>query len=152
MTYLCPKCPIGVNPPSDGERDHNIWPVKSGDSWTLNTRITLPDGVTPANPANSQVHFALAEDQFCDPPIWVGTWDDGVYEVDPNNHPGLVKITIPDEIADCLRRGSYRFSMAVSDRFGRETHTPLEGTMLVEYTPSGPQHDVPYRGELEDAP
>ena len=169
MTYLCPRCPIGVNPPSDEgpgtswpgvpgssspdtQGDNAIWKVKSGDSFILNTRLVLPDGVTPANPANSVVQFALADDQFCDPPIWVGTWDDGVYEVDSINNPGLVKIVVPEEVSDCLRRGGYRFDMKVSDRFRRETYTALEGTLLIEYAVGGPQHNVPYRGTLNDAP
>jgi len=37
--------------------------------------------------------------------------------------------------------------MAVSNKFGRGTYTSMEGYMLVEYMPTSPHHDIPYRDD-----
>jgi len=94
---------------------------------------------------NSRLTFNLAENRFSFVPIWAGTWLDGIEEVDRANHPGLVKVRIPDSIGDTLRRGAYSFSLEVSDEFGKESVVPVIGTLLVEYEPTSPQHDIPYR-------
>jgi len=123
-----------------------IWRVNGGDSMILTTQVLAPNG-DPATSANSRLNFVLRQTRFCpDPPFWVAGWDTGVTAV-TGTQPGVVKITIPDDISDSLRRGSYHFSMAVSDRFGKNTYTALEGYLLVEYMPSSPQHDIPYRSD-----
>lgn len=137
--------PIGVNPP-DNEKKQPVWKVTSGDEWFITTRVYLPvEFVIPATPTNSRVTFKLAQDRFSDKPIWTGVWGDTIEEVNPQEHPGLIIIRIPDEISSRLRRGSYAFSLTVSDVFGRRTTTVLSGSLLVEYEPTSPNHDIPYR-------
>jgi hypothetical protein len=135
--------PVGANPPSDEDRQPIVRYV-SGNELMINTRIALQGG-SPATPGNSRVTVVLAETRFDETPIWTGTWNDGIVEVDENDHPGLVRITAPDAIAHELDRGSYQFAVHVSDRFGRSTWTPVRGTIIVEYEPGSPEHSIPYR-------
>lgn len=141
--YLEAK-PLGVNPPRPEDRIP-IWQVTSGDDWMLTTRITLPNSTTPATPDNSRVSFVLTETRFTDTPIWTAEWLIGIQPVDLLNHPGLISIRIPDTISAALRRGAYAFSLTVADAFGRHLTTSLKGTLQVEYEPTSPQHDIPYR-------
>jgi len=140
--FIKPR-PIGTNPPDDEDRQA-IWRVTSGDMLQLTTRVTLVTG-DPVTPENSKLRFVLSQNRFTWEPFWEGEWMNGIEEVDRQNHPGLVTIRVPDSVGDTLRRGAYAFSMTVSNRYGKDTWTPLIGTMLVEYEPSSPQHDVPYR-------
>lgn len=120
-----------------------IWQVLSGNSNTLTARVNLIDVVTPATPANSILAFNLAENQFQPTPLWIGTWQSGITEVTPGS--GVVKVNLPSAIVDCLRRGSYMFNLRVTDKLGNDAHIPVSGSILVEYTVGGPQHDIPYR-------
>ena len=145
--------PLGVNTPAAGSMPDNVsvapqplptqfvWKVLSGDQSTLTARLTLRDGVTPATPDNSLVVFTLAETQFSCRAIWVGGWDNGVVATPTS---GLVTITIPARTMDRLRRGSYMFTIRVTDRLGTNSYTAINGSMLLEYTVGGPQHDIPY--------
>jgi hypothetical protein len=133
--------PVGANPPSDEDRQP-IWRAVNGEQLMLTTRLTLVDGVTHVSVTNSRVTFVLAETRFTDP-IWTGTWLDGVNEVDIQ-HPGLVKIIIPDDIANSLQRGAYSFSITVANRFNRQPWTPVRGNLLIEYEPTSPVNDIPY--------
>lgn len=135
--------PIGVNVPDVTDR-MPVWQVVSGDDWALSTRLMLT-GSKPATPESSRVVFAIAEDRFSPAPIWTGTWDDGITPADPQNHPGLVTIRIPDSVTKSLRRGAYAFSITISDRFGRSVQTVLTGVIQVEYEPTSPVHEIPYR-------
>ena len=150
MMFLKPTCPVGVNPPSSEDRKP-IWQAYSGNDLTLTTRITLVDGKTPVTPENSQLKFELANTQFDCDALWEGEWMDGITPVDLINHPGLIKIKIPEDVGNCLRRGGYRFSLLVSNIFGKDTYTPLVGTLLIEYTPTSPNHDIPYNPSCEES-
>lgn len=137
--------PLGVNPPH-AEQRMPVWQVTSGDDWQLSVRLTTPwNSAIPAQPENSRVVFALAQDRFSETPIWTGHWNDGIVEADPVNHPGLVSVRIPDTVAATLRRGQYVFSITVADNFGQHKTTVLAGAMLVEYEATSPIHDIPYR-------
>lgn len=138
--------PLGVNVLNDEDR-MPVWKVTNGDDWQLSVRLTVPGHTMPATPDNSRVTFALAQDRFSTVPIWTGHWHDGIVEADHANHPGLVSIRIPDTVAATLRRGGYAFSVAVSDSFGRQTSTVLVGSLLVEYEPTSPLHNIPYRSD-----
>ena len=142
--YIKPS-PIGTTPAFDEDRMH-IWRAVNGDELWLTTRVVMADG-TPVSPDNSKLAFVLAETRFYFTDIWTGEWRDGIEEVDHDNHPGLVKIKIPSEVGDTLRRGAYFFSMSVSNRFGKETYTPIIGSLLIEYEPSSPEHDIPYKNQ-----
>jgi len=134
--------PIGTNPPIDEDRQA-IWQIISGDQWTITSMAILSNG-QPACRNNSQVIFKIAEDRFATDAFWTGSWDNGIEEVDPIDHPGLVRITVPVSVSNTLRRGVYSFSMTVSDRFNRNTRTAMTGNLLLEYEPTSPNHDIPY--------
>lgn len=138
--------PVGTNILNDEDRKP-VWQVVSGDDWQLTVRLTVPGHSMPATPDNSRVTVVIAEDRFSATPIWTGRWHDGMEPADPKDHPGLVTIRVPDAITAALRRGSYAFSITVSDGFGRNTTTVMSGTVLVEYEPTSPTHDIPYRSE-----
>jgi len=140
--YIKPR-PVGTNPPLETDRQP-IWRATSGEDLSFTTRVHLKQGA-PVDTQNSRLIFKLAENRFHFDAIWQGEWNDGIEEVDRQNHPGLIKVRVPDDIGDQLRRGAYSFSLEVSDQFGRETVVPVVGTLLVEYEPTSPQHDIPYR-------
>ncbi len=134
--------PVGVNVPNDEDR-MPVWRVTSGDDWTLSLRLTVPKH--PAmfvTPDNSKVTFTLAEDRFSHTPLWTGTWNAGIL---PADVPGLVSVRIPDAITNTLRRGAYAFSVTVANHFGRDITTVISGTLQVEYEPTSPMHNIPYR-------
>lgn len=132
--------PPGVNPLRSEDR-MPVLKVVSGDTWIVDARLVAADG-GPASPKNSHVEFVLAENQFS-PPIWTGEWMSGVYP--DEHHAGLVHVKIPREVTKALRRGSYMFSLRVSDRMRYAYDTQLKGNFLVEYMPTSDQHSIPYR-------
>ena len=132
--------PLGVTQLSNEDR-MPLWRVISGDDWRLTTTLLI--GGVPATPKNSRVYFALSETRFSWKPYWVGRWAAGVESI---NQFGLVEIRVPDHISAKLRRGAYRFSIAVQDTMGTAQQTELAGTIQVEYEPTSPNHSIPYRG------
>lgn len=132
--------PPGVNPLRDEDR-MPVMRVVSGDSWQVDARLAAADG-GPATPKNSHVEFVLSENQFS-PALWTGEWGRGV--LPDGNSPGLVHVAIPRDVTKALRRGSYMFSMRVSDLMKYSFSTQLKGNFLVEYLPTSDQHSIPYR-------
>lgn len=133
--------PIGVNPPNNSDR-RPIHKLVTGDSLVIETKITLIDGVTPATINNSKLHFKLTNQRFSKTHEWEGFWLDGIEETDD---PGRIIITVPDVVTAFLRRGSYLYSLLVSDKLGENRYTALKGSILVEYEPTSPHHDIPYK-------
>ena len=132
--------PPGCNPLRQEDR-MPILRVVSGDTWIVDAELVAPDG-GPASPDNCCVEFVLSENQFS-PPMWTGRWMSGI--VPDENRRGLVHVKIPREITRTIRRGSYMFSMRVSDMMHYEYSTQLAGNFLVEYLPTSDQHSIPYR-------
>ena len=132
--------PPGCNPPRPNDR-MPVAQVISGDTWEIQARLFAADG-GPASPDNSHVEFVLAENQFS-PPIWTGSWYTGI--VPYENRAGFVRVVIPRDVTKTLRRGSYQFSLRVSDRLRQTYNTQLAGNFLVEYAPTSDQHSIPYR-------
>ena len=143
--------PIGVTPLSNEDR-MPLWKVTSGDEWKLTTQLRLPDG-TPCTPTNSRVTFAVSDTRFSCRPYWRGMWGAGISAL---NQEGLVEVKIPQAISNELRRGAYSFSILVQDVYLRQGQTSLTGTIQVEYEPTSPNHNIPYRhsqwGEHDDHP
>ena len=132
--------PPGCNKINDEDR-MPVLKVISGDTWTVDADVIAADG-GPASPNNSHVQFVLAENQFS-PPIWTGEWMSGIV---PDEHrKGLVHVKVPRDITKALRRGSYMFSLRVSDLTNFYFDTQLVGNFLVEYMPTSDQHSIPYR-------
>jgi hypothetical protein len=132
--------PPGVNPLRSEDR-MPVLKVVSGDTWIVDARLVAAD-CGQASPQNSHVEFVLSENQFS-PPIWTGEWMSGVYP--DEHHMGLVHVKIPRDVTKTLRRGSYMFSLRVSDRMRYSYDTQLSGYFLVEYMPTSDQHSIPYR-------
>ena len=143
--YVKPIPPPGCNPLKDEDR-MPIMRLISGDSCQIDFTLWAASGA-PASPQNSQVEFVLAENQFS-PPLWKGEWAHGV--LPDENRPGLAHVTIPRDITKALRRGSYMFSIRVSDMMGWEFQTQGKGFLLVEYAPTSDQHSIPYRDSTSE--
>ena len=137
--------PPGCNPLRDEDR-MTVMKVISRDTWKIDAELIAAD-FGPASPKNSHVEFVLSENQFS-PPIWTGTWNNGV--VQDENRPGLVHVIIPREVTRALRRGSYMFSIRVSDLMMYSFSTQLVGNLLVEYMPTSDQRSIPYRDGTSD--
>ena len=138
--------PPGCNKPLECDRMH-IVKVVSGDAWKVDAKLVNPSNGMPANYRNTIVKFVLSETKFNHFPIWVGEWSKGVFE--DKVIPGLVHVIVPDDVSGSLRRGTYAFSLAVTDIDGLNRQTQLSGHFEVEYEPSSPIHDIPYRTDAD---
>lgn len=137
--------PVGVNVPSPEDRTP-IWQAFSGDTLICQFYLVVePNGETPVTPTNSLLTFSVADSQFESTPLWTGTWDNGITEVDGTYHPGLVQVEIPAEVADTLRRGGYRFSIKVEDMYSHISYVAVDGGLLIEYATVSPEHNIPYK-------
>ena len=145
MFPVRPK-PIGVNEPLAIDRQP-ILRVYNGDEIVWRVRVQNPVTQTPANPDNTILRFVLSNQRFtpATDAIWEGLWRGGIQEVDHAEHPGLVEIRVPPSISSELRRGSYIGSLLVTNKLGEARTTLIEVTLLVEYAPTSPTHDIPYK-------
>lgn len=132
--------PPGCNPLNDEDR-MPVLKVVAGDTWTIDAELVASDG-GPALPGNSNVDFILSENQFS-PPMWTGGWFMGI--LPDRFRYGLVHVKIPRDFTKTLRRGSYMFSMRVSDKLRNFYDTQLYGNFLVEYMPTSEHGSIPYR-------
>lgn len=139
--------PVGANPPLQQDR-MPIWRVTSGNSLILHTLARLPHSPVLATPENSVLKFVLAQNQFDRENFWTGLWRDGIEPLG-DVRPGYVEIHIPEKVSNTLRRGSYEFSLTVTNADTREVETILTAYMLVEYVPGSVNHAIPYVWETE---
>lgn len=135
--------PQGVNIPGGTRRTIKC---VSGDTLTFTTMVYVPSTREPVSDADLadgkvRVHVAVAETRFT-PVIWAGSAEDRWIVLD-RYRKGLVHITVPRTVMNMLRRGSYCFSVVVDDGVVRETQ--LTGSFQIEYEPTGPVNDIPYR-------
>ena len=143
--------PVGANPPLQKDR-MPIWKVTNGDSLILRTLVHLPNSTELATPENSTLRFVLAQSQFDRESFWEGNWRDGIEPIiDSKVKPGYVEIRIPWKVSSTLRRGSYEFSLTVTNDTTKEIETLLTAYMLMEYVPGSPIHAIPYVWESEVA-
>lgn len=134
--------PPGVMPLDPCDRKP-IYHVVSGDTWDFTVNLYSPENFRePATPDNTIVSCVVAETQF-DKPLWMGLWYNGVKP--DEKRAGLCHIAIPREVTKTLRRGSYMFSVRVSDLLLSRIITQAEGSFLVEYKPTSENHDIPYK-------
>jgi hypothetical protein len=131
--------PIGVTQPRESDR-RPIYKVIAGDDIRIQTKAYLHDG-TPATPDNSIAKFTLQDQRFDTSAVWVGYWRDGIELCDD----GIIEIRVPQSVSDILRRGSFLYSMVLSDLLGSRRRTVLTGSLLVEYEPTSPHHNIPYK-------
>jgi len=142
MPYVKPNGPVGVNPSLKQDRMPVI-KVINGDSWVVDADVWNPSTGLPATPDTVKLEFVLTENRFIKEPFWTGTWYSGI--VPDENVEGLVHIRIPKEVSSELRRGVYAFSLVATDFLDNVTETELKGHFDVEYEPTSPLHNIPYR-------
>lgn len=134
--------PAGQMPLDDGDRKP-IFRFVSGDTWKISVNLYNPaDSSEPATPDNTVAVVTVSETQF-DKPLWTGEWYNGIMPDD--RRPGLCYIAIPPDVTDSLRRGSYMFSVKVSDKLCSVEATEADGSFLVEYKPTSENHSIPYK-------
>lgn len=137
--------PQGVNIPCTPRR---LIKVTSGDTLSFTANVVCPATREPIRKddlATTFIYVAVAENRFL-PVLWAGSARDGWVKLD-EYRPGLVHITVPRTLMNCLRRGSYMFSVVVDDGLVRETQ--LTGNFQIEYEPTGSINDIPYRPDQE---
>lgn len=134
--------PAGQVPLNNANR-RPIIKVIGGDTWRVSLNLYNPamPGVA-ATPDNTFVTVKLAETQF-DAPLWSGEWYNGV--MPDSSRKDLCYLVVPKSITQSLRRGSYMFSVRVSDILKTQTVTEAEGSFLVEYKVTSEQHSIPYK-------
>ena len=143
MPYVKPAAPYGVNPALPEDR-MPVVKVVNGDSWAIDADVRNPRTMAPATPEDTVLEFTLAENRFCDDPIWTGKWYAGILPDDVVE--GLVHVKVPKDVSKDLRRGVYAFSLRATDVLGDITATVLTGHFQVEYEPTSELHEIPYRG------
>lgn len=135
--------PPGTNPALEEDRIPVVR-VVNGDTWTLEASVVNPVTRLPATDRDTVLKFVLAENRFT-AAIWTGSWHVGIEPSDTIR--GLVRITVPKEVSDSLRRGVYAFSLLVTDDLGVVRETQLKGHFQVEYEPTSVVHNIPYRSD-----
>lgn len=148
MTIPARPKPIGVNEPLETDRQP-IWRIYNGDDIVLRLRVQVPGTAIPVDPDNSILVFVLSYQRFTPQvdKIWEGRWRAGIQEVDHADHPGLIEVRVPPDISADLRRGSLLYSLVATNKLGEHRSTVVEGVILVEYAPTTPIHDIPYKPE-----
>ena len=138
--------PVGVNQPDDADR-RPIWKAYNGDELRVRTRLENPWDSEPSTSANCEVEFVLADTRFSAKfdTLWEGAWGTGIEAVDAVEHPGLIDITIPAVVSGTLRRGSFIYSLTLTNPDTGNRYTVMEGSLLIEYAPTTPIQDIPYK-------
>lgn len=120
-----------------------VYQAYNGDTIVFEGRFMMKSG-TAINYDNSILTFTLRDHRFNRETLWVGSWRNGI-ELVSVEHPGLIRVRIPDTISAALRRGSYIFSLLIVDKESGIRETRMEGMLQIEYAPTSPTHDIPYR-------
>jgi len=139
MTY-----PNGCQPPWDRDRSCLIYRFYNSETMVIKHTCYLPSGEVVTS-TNANVDFILRDQRFATTEMWHGDLDDGIEFVDEEEFPGLIKITIPENISTGLRRGSYIFSIQVIDKDTLERKIAMEGMIIIEYATTSDTRDIPYR-------
>ena len=142
MPYVKPVKPVGVSPALEEDR-MPVVKVVNGDTWTIDADVWNPVTMEPGTPDNVKLSFVLTENRFIKDPFWTATWYNGI--LPDENIPGLVHIRVPAEVSSELRRGIYAFSLTSTDLLDTVIDTQMKGHFQVEYEPTSPIHNIPYR-------
>lgn len=143
MNTFIPTTPGGVTPPSEYDR-RPIKKVFGGDVIELRSRVRLANG-DPATEDNSTLLFRLTDQRFAETCIWEGRWRDGIERV-PDTED-MIEIKVPASVSAELRRGSFIYSLLLTNALETDPHTLMEGHILVEYTATSPQKNIPYKDD-----
>ena len=135
-----PYDPYGVNP-KKGLIQDTIYRFYQGDTLELRLKAAYKDDT--AVDTSDTLEFTLVNKRYDHEVIWTGDNTKGVAVL----KPGVVDVTVPPEIADKLRRGSFMFSLRASKELGVPTETVATGTILIEYGADAPTPTVGYKYE-----
>jgi len=138
--------PVGV-PPKSGPIHKRIHSIYQGDLLSIKTAACFPDG-TVATPDNSRLRFTLVDDRYCQDScntFYTAEWKNNI---EPINTCGGVEIKVPQVVTSTLRRGSFKYSLTLSDNLGQNRITLEDGTIMVEYAADAPAPNAYYRGDL----
>ncbi len=127
------------------EEPNGVSPIKSSDRQavirayvgdTVSIVFRIPDEVDPV------LKFAMRNNVFS---------PETVYEAELDDEPvgNLIQVVIESEDTAALRRGSYVFALTAESESGEyeplRIRTLATGTLILDYSPSSPHRDVPYR-------
>lgn len=127
-----------------------------GDTWEFEFRLKDPsDKRLPIDRDRSIAVFRISDNRFSRA-LWTGTWGSGIGEsaskYDSSGAPskGTVRVRVPASVTSRIRRGTYAFSMKVSDLLLENSSTQVSGSIQVEYEPASENRDIPYRMDAGD--
>jgi len=114
---------------------------------TVKLYFVLPDDVASFNKA--EYRFVVTDDRFKRTYLFEAS-DEHFSEVDTPESAIKVLVTIPSEITQTFRRGSFLYSMEWKAILGDDRRVLEEGNLLVEYQAGAPDPDVPYKTQNDD--
>jgi hypothetical protein len=136
--------PIGIRPQS-GPIHKRIHSFYQGEFFCMDTQACFPDG-TVATPDNSRLIFTVVDDRYCqDEPntFYVAEWNDNIEQI-PDSEAG-VKVCIPQSVTCTFRRGTFKYSLTLTDKLGQQKKVLEDGNLIVEYSADAPLPDAKYR-------
>ena len=111
-----------------------------GESIQFDIPVTLEDG-TPATRENCTASLVLRNTQYSPTRFWQADLYDGITVI----APGILRVIVPQRIADTLRRGSFIYALTVTDKRSKLRRVYEEGTLLIEYSATSPNPDLGYK-------
>jgi hypothetical protein len=137
--------PFGVNP-NTGQDFTVLSQYFQGDLIELEFDARTRSGEI-ATPSNSKLLFTLTDMRFKTMPLFTADWGEYIKEI---NNIGGVQVTLPQELTATLRRGSFLYSLTVTDKLKNQRCTCGRGNFLIEYGADAPLPDIPYRPLTND--
>ena len=133
--------PYGVNPRKGDKIAPTVHRFYQGDTVKFKLNAEFDDGTKLTD--GDKAVFTLVDRRFKQqPPIWQTTLELGGIKLLKD---GVVEVTVPPDIADELRRGSFLFSLRMIRDMGIVNETVQEGTLLIEYGADAPTPTVGYK-------
>ena len=131
--------PFGVNP-KQGAIQAVTRRFYQGESISFDIPALLASG-TPVTADNATAAFTLKDNQFFLDDLWSADLVEGLSVP----APGVIRVTIPNEVSDLFRRGSFSYTLFVTDKATRKVKLVEEGTLLIEYAAGSPNPDLAYK-------
>jgi hypothetical protein len=139
--------PVGI-PPKSGPIHKRIHSLYQGDYFCMDTDACFPNGEV-ATPENSRLLFTVVDDRYCQDDVntfYTAEWNDNITQIEDS--VGGVKVCIPQSVTCRFRRGTFKYSLTLSDKLGQNRRTLEDGNLIVEYAADAPLPDAKYREGL----
>ena len=134
--------PYGVNEHRRivGDKLHRLY---QGETLTL--YFFLPYHIGTFNPA--ELRFTIIDQRFETEELFSADTDH-FKEVPTPEEQIKFKVTVPADVTQYFRRGSFLYSTEFRAILGKERTVLEEGSLLVEYQAGAPDPDIPYKNDI----